>query len=154
MSLDSQREWAHELKGDGSSPTIKHGSLEAPSGLSWFQEEQALFPGEVSVQMLIGRPRSSVLGMGAVGAEGRGSARNVLSVVVSADKFRQILRSNIWNSRNSLWGCFCLSYFPGHWSSQSPITERTQQGSPSFLRRNLRNGKQLCSRFERVINKA
>lgn len=24
---------------------------------------------------------------------------------------------------------------------------------PSFLRRNLRNGKQLCGQFERVINK-
>lgn len=83
-----------------------------------------------------------------------GSARKVLSAVLSADKSSQILRSNIWNSRNSLWACFCLSYFPGLWSSQSPISERAPPGGPSSPRRSLRKGKQPGGRLERAISKA
>lgn len=77
------------------------------------------------------------------------SARNIRSMVVPADKFSQILRSNIWNLRNSLWGCFCLSYFPGHWTSQGAMSLGELRN-----RHNLRNGKQLCGQLERVINKA
>lgn len=81
------------------------------------------------------------------------SARNILSVVMSADKFCQILRSNIWKPRHSLWSCFCLSYFPGHWSSQRVISLRELRKQVQvFLRRNVRNGKQPCRRFGRVIN--